>query len=70
MINSCHINLLRFYRVVRKISQEELAAEIGCSQGWMSQVEREYYKPNSKDIARLAAALGVDPSSLEDGEAS
>lgn len=45
-------------------SQEELALDVGMKRGYLSDLERGTRNPSVKAIARLAAALGVDPASL------
>lgn len=45
-------------------SQEELALDVGMKRGYLSDLERGTRNPSVKAIARLATALGVDPSSL------
>ena len=45
-------------------SQEELALDVGMKRGYLSDLERGTRNPSVKAIARLAAALGVDPPSL------
>lgn len=45
-------------------SQEALALDVEMKRGYLSDLERGTRNPSIKAIARLAAALNVDPSSL------
>lgn len=45
-------------------SQEELALDAAMKRAYLSDLERGTRNPSIKAIARLAAALGVPPSSL------
>jgi transcriptional regulator with XRE-family HTH domain len=45
-------------------SQEELALDAGMKRSYLSDLERGTRNPSVKAIARLAAALGVEPASL------
>ncbi|MEW8193983.1 MAG: helix-turn-helix transcriptional regulator [Candidatus Thiodiazotropha sp.] len=58
-------DILRFYRRLSDLSQLELAAFIGKSQGWVYQVERGFLRPSPDDRERLFHALNIDPSVLD-----
>ena len=45
-------------------SQEELALDAAMKRAYLSDLERGTRNPSIKAIARLAVALGVNPSSL------
>ena len=55
---------VRAFRQERVWSQEELADRAGVHRTYISQVERAVTNPTATVIARIAAALGVDPSEL------
>lgn len=49
-----------------RLTQMELAAEIGVDKAYISTVERAEGNPSARKLARLAAALGVHPADLLD----
>jgi transcriptional regulator with XRE-family HTH domain len=51
---------LRMYRTARKLSQEELAARVGLSQTFLSQVECGSRNVSLDKIEMLAEALQID----------
>lgn len=55
---------LRVSRVVKGISQEELARLAGVHRTFVSDVERGVRNLSIDNIARLAHALALDPSEL------
>lgn len=55
---------VRRARKVRGLSQEELGFEADLDRTYVSGVERGVRNPTVRVVARLAAALGVCPSSL------
>lgn len=60
---------LRALRKARGQTLSDLAAALGRSVGWLSQVERDISEPSISDLRQIAAALGV-PMSLLFGHAS
>lgn len=54
---------IRALRKSRGLTLEALATEMGCSLGWLSQIERDISTPTPQDLERLAAKLNV-PLSL------
>jgi transcriptional regulator with XRE-family HTH domain len=54
---------LRALRKTRGLTLEALAAELECSVGWLSQVERDISTPARPDLERIAQSLNV-PLSL------
>ena len=46
------------------LSQEELAFSAGFKRSYVSDMERGTRNPSIKALARLAAALGVEPAAL------
>ncbi len=60
---------LRALRKTRGLTLAELAAQLGCSIGWLSQLERDKSKATIEDLRRIAAALDV-PLSLLFGQPS
>lgn len=50
-------------------SQEELALDAAMKRAYLSDLERGTRNPSINAIARLAAALGVNPSSLLEARA-
>lgn len=55
---------VRFFRELRGISQEQLAFEADLHRTYVSGVERGIRNPTVLIVAKLADALGVDPSKL------
>ncbi|MEM8592690.1 MAG: helix-turn-helix domain-containing protein [Pseudomonadota bacterium] len=55
---------LRALRKARGLTLQGLAARLGRSVGWLSQVERDLSEPSVSDLRQLAAALDVSVSSL------
>ena len=60
---------LRALRKARGRTLADMAAALGRSVGWLSQVERDLSKPSISDLRQIAAALGA-PMSLLFGHAS
>ncbi len=55
---------VRQWRTKQGLSQEELALESGMKRSYVSDLERGTRNPSIKAIARLAAALDVEPDIL------
>lgn len=55
---------LRTLRKARGITLAALAADLGRSVGWLSQVERDLSQPSIADLRRMAESLGVPVSLL------
>ena len=55
---------LRALRKARGLTLSDLAAALGRSVGWLSQVERDLSEPSITDLRYMAAALDVSVSSL------
>lgn len=55
---------LRALRKARSITLADLAATLGRSVGWLSQVERDLSEPSVTDLRHIAAALDVPVSML------
>lgn len=55
---------VRYYRELRGISQEQLAFEADLHRTYVSGVERGIRNPTVLLVARLADALGLEPSKL------
>lgn len=49
-----NINLLGAWRIYRGLSQQEVAAKLGISQGAISQMEHKENKPQKKTLERFA----------------
>lgn len=60
---------LRALRRARGLTLSALAARLGRSVGWLSQVERDLSEPSISNLRQIAEALGV-PMSLLFGHAS
>lgn len=58
------LNNLRQLRQLAGIQQWALAAMIGRSQGWVCLVETGQLRPAQNDLAKVAAALGVDAAAI------
>ena len=57
---------IRKYRELKKISQKELAAEIGVSSSRVSNWEQGINRPDVDFLASICQALDVSPSELLD----
>lgn len=55
---------LRALRKARDITLADMAASLGRSVGWLSQVERDKSQPNIDDLRQMSAILGVSVSML------
>ena len=55
---------IRALRKSRKLTLSDLAAKLGRSVGWMSQVERDLSEPSMAEIKDLARAFDVPVSTL------
>ena len=55
---------LRSLRKSRGLTLSDLAAAIGKSVGWLSQVERDLSEPSIDDLRELAKALSIPISTL------
>lgn len=55
---------LRFWRAMRDLSQEELAAKVGCGQNFVSMLENGERDWSSDWLRRFATALQVTPNDL------
>jgi transcriptional regulator with XRE-family HTH domain len=58
---------LRAARERKKLTQEQLESKSGVTQGVISRLERENGDPAFSTVAKLAAALDVDPRQLRFG---
>jgi transcriptional regulator with XRE-family HTH domain len=59
---------LRRLRALRVMTQAELAEKSGVSKGAIARAELGQAIPQPRNIRKLAAALGVEPSELMDSE--
>ena len=71
------MNNLKLNRVLRGLSQEELASACGLTQSTYSRIERELRQPKPREVRAISDALGLSPSILfgrdggvDDSEAS
>jgi transcriptional regulator with XRE-family HTH domain len=55
---------VRHFRELKGLSQEELAFDADLHRTYVSGVERGIRNPTVLIVAKLAAALGVEPSKL------
>ncbi len=53
---------LRALRHYRDLTLKDLAAAVGRSVGWLSQIERGQSTPSVRDLGRLAEQLGINIS--------
>ena len=59
---------LRKQRVQRFMTQEELARAAGISLRQLVRIERNEVEPRFSTMRKIASALGVEPSELQDPE--
>lgn len=45
----------------RRERQQDVAANVGRSQSWLSQIEAGRARPSAQDVVRLAVAMDADP---------
>ncbi len=57
-------NAIRIFRVLRRMSQYELARRIGRSQTFICQVERGFATASPGDIKKIARVLHIPPAVL------
>ena len=55
---------VRRLRKARRMTQEQLALEVGMERSYVSDLERGTRNPSVRALGRLAEALGVEPSRL------
>ena len=55
---------IRALRKARGLTLSEIAAHLGRSVGWLSQVERDMSEPSISDLRQIAECLGVPMSML------
>jgi transcriptional regulator with XRE-family HTH domain len=55
---------LRFWRLERNLTQDQVADAAGMTQGYYSRIERGLVSPTIRTAVRLAAALDVDMGAL------
>nr|WP_280636865.1 XRE family transcriptional regulator [Ruegeria sp. R14_0] len=55
---------MRALRKARGLTLSEIAAQLGRSVGWLSQVERDMSDPSISDLRQIAESLGVPMSML------
>lgn len=55
---------VRYYRKLKGLTQEQLAAEAGMERSYVSDLERGVRNPTVAAVGRLASALGIEPSCL------
>lgn len=67
MIDSLGDNI-RALRKRRGVTLESLSSRLGCSVGWLSQVERGKSRPGDGDLKEISAALDCPVSLLFDAE--
>jgi transcriptional regulator with XRE-family HTH domain len=59
--------IIRRYRDMAKLSQQQLADSVGVSKGFISALEGGRSVPNLDMLVQIADALGVRPGVLVDG---
>jgi transcriptional regulator with XRE-family HTH domain len=52
------------YRAYNKLTQEELASDIGCTRGFVSDIERGARCISVETLARISAVTGITPNKL------
>lgn len=55
---------LREVRVLRALTQEQLAGKAGLGTNTVARIERDETEPHMTSIRKLATALDVDPAEL------
>lgn len=59
-------NIIRILRVTNGLNQQELAHELGVTQGAVSQWESGASRPSSRIIPKLESVLGCKPGELDE----
>lgn len=52
------------YRARKRMTQEQLATDIGCTRGFISDVERGERSVSIETLARISRATGLKPNKL------
>lgn len=55
---------IAYYRKIRDITQEQLAAKVSVSRSTVSRIERGDYNLSVRLLFRIASALGVSPAEI------
>jgi transcriptional regulator with XRE-family HTH domain len=55
---------LKYLRIRRALTQEELAAAAGIGKNTVNRLERDLTEPRPPTLRKLAQALGADPAEL------
>lgn len=55
---------LRYYREYKKMSQKQLAENLGISQGYISKIERGIESPTTRMLCKFATELNICPRLL------
>lgn len=55
---------VRYYRKLKGMTQEQLAADAGMERSYVSDLERGTRNPSVLALGRLAHALNVEPNKL------
>jgi transcriptional regulator with XRE-family HTH domain len=58
------MNRIKYFRVDRGLTQQELALAIGSKQSDVSRFERTGYRPNTRTLEKVARALNVPVADL------
>lgn len=56
--------VIRMYREMRRMTQDELAEKSGITQSYISRLERDKAQATIEDIKALAKAMGLSPIDL------
>ncbi|WP_252179225.1 helix-turn-helix transcriptional regulator [Endozoicomonas sp. 4G] len=59
-------SLIAAWRKYKKLSQVQLADQLGISQSAMAQIENTESKPTDRTLSRVAQALGITVKHLQD----
>lgn len=60
---------LKEWRIQKTLTQKELAAKAGVAEITVAAIERSVQLPTPKTSRKLANALGVDPTEIDEAQA-
>lgn len=63
--NTDHIGaIIHYYRLIRKMTQEQLGESAGCTSGFIGQIERGECMPSVHILCKIIQILDIDANEL------